>query len=114
MPVYNRKAHIGKTRTVKPCDGCGCVLPKGSMVMLWRIWIKGLQRKVRLCSRCQDVVYGCAGRAGLDCEHEFMVRELCESCDSFPVCSRVKYLREENPGEIWFGDVDGIGVRSGD
>ena len=111
MPVNNRKAHIGKTMTVKPCDGCGRTLPKGSKVMMWRLWINGFQRKVRLCSDCQDVIYGCDREVNgmrMKDDEEHMVREMCGRCDSYPVCQKVKYLKESKPGDVWFGDWDEV------
>ena len=115
MPVYNRKAHIAPTRKNHPCDGCGRIIPSHSLVMHWTIWIKGHCRRVRLCTDCQEVIYGCEHRKEnipLNCKDDFMVREACEGCDYFPFCEKVEYLRKQEPGEIWFGDVNGIGIHA--
>lgn len=116
MRQYAPKAHIGKMTAQNPCDGCGRILPKGSVVLMRSAWSDGFRRRVRLCTDCQGVVYGCELMAGrrLDADAECMVRDVCECCDSFPVCDRVQYLRKQEPGELWLGDVDGVGVHADD
>lgn len=106
MPVTNGRAHVARTRRTNPCDGCGRILPCGSEAMLWSIWSDGFRRRVRLCSDCQEVVYGCSSRRPLDSgSDEHMVRDMCERCDGYPFCERVEYLRGSRPGDIHFGDL---------
>jgi len=105
MPVYNGKSHIGRTSKTNACNGCGRILPKGSMMTLWSVWRKGFRHRVRLCSGCRSIVYGCKERRPLDIGDALIVRDMCECCDSFPLCTRVQYLRDSEPGDMWFGDM---------
>lgn len=97
-----------KTRKAHPCAGCGRVLPKGSVVTRWTIWRDGYRHELKLCSDCQEVVYGCDRRPKLDydpMEEGYMLRNMCERCDYYPTCDKVDYQRREEPGEIFFGDL---------
>ena len=90
------------------CDGCGRVLPKGSLVTMWSVWRDNLRHRLRFCSDCQGVIYGCETRRSIDFGNDsmgYICREICERCDSFPLCEKVEYLRDGEPGEMFFGDL---------
>lgn len=106
MPVSNPSGHFGRTMQANVCNGCGRVLPKGSVMLLWSVWRRGFRNRVRLCRDCADIVYGCESRRPLDISDQLIIRDLCECCDSFPVCPKVQYLRESEPGELWFGGLE--------
>ena len=103
-------SEYGKTlsKTYKPqvCKGCGRRLPKGSYMLIWQVWIDYQRHRFRLCSDCQKIIYGCKDRPPL-ChqEHEWIVRGMCQSCDEFPFCDKVEYLRNSVPNDIYLGDV---------
>ena len=109
MPVYNPlnpNRRLSRTSQENRCDGCGRVLPKGSYVLIWSVWRFGRRRRLRFCSGCQSVIYGCDERRSIDMEDESeLIRCFCESCDSFPVCDRVEFLKGSRPGDIYFGDL---------
>lgn len=109
MPVWNPKSNkrLSKTAAVHRCDGCGRVLPKGSAVLQWSVWRDGFRNRLRFCSGCRSIIYSCDGRRPLDCTDDLIVRDMCECCDSFPVCPMVQYLRESKPDDVWFGDLSG-------
>lgn len=98
---------ITRTRSLQRCRGCGRRLPARSWVALWSVWHEGERERMRLCSDCQEVVYGCPDREPICHQRdEWIVRNLCECCDRFPVCEKVEYLRDTRPGDIFFGDLD--------
>ena len=110
--VYNPRnpdRKLAKTLQDNPCDGCGRILPKGSRMLIWSVWIHGLRRRLRFCSDCQGVIYGCDSRRPIDVqEDEFLIRDICECCDDYPICVKVDYMREFRPGALWFGDFEGF------
>ncbi len=107
------------TRKQWACDGCGRVLPKGSRVLQWQVWrqvpkTKGkvsthtfnVKTRLRFCSDCESVIYGCDGRESIRFESDDMlVRRLCERCDEYPFCDKVTYMRKDLPGKVFFGDL---------
>lgn len=97
-----------RTAKAQECDGCGRLLPKGSRMLRWNVWEDGYKIRLRFCEDCERVIYGCGSRRSLDFADDMMVREVCETCDDFPVCDRVEYLRESERGKIFFGGLDGI------
>ena len=109
-PAYSKHgkklSFINKTHT---CNGCGCVLPRGSAILMWSVWKNGKRHRYRLCSRCQEPIYACdrekMGRH-LDSDEKYMVRAMCQTCDTFPVCDKVDYMRKEQPGEVFWGDLE--------
>ena len=109
MPVFNplsKDRRQSKLASVKRCDGCGSILPKGSMALIWSIWQDGQQNRYRLCSKCQNVIYGCKTRRSIDIDHDdLLVRDICESCDGYLTCPKVQYLKERSVGEITFDDL---------
>ena len=109
MPVSNpRNRRQSKTAQANPCDGCGRVLPKGSIVTIWTVWRDGFKHRLRFCSDCQGVIYGCESRRSIDFHPDtqgYICREICECCDSFPLCEKVEYQRGSEPGELFFGDL---------
>ena len=109
--IISKDGHrLSLTRKPHVCDGCGRVLPKHSWVLMWSIWTDFHYRnRIRLCSDCQDICYNCNTRRemryGTD---EYLIRDICETCDSFPWCDRVDYLRGSKPGDLCLGDLDGV------
>mgnify|MGYP007135613930 CR=1 FL=1 len=98
---------LAKTRTVQRCNGCGRILPKGSLVLLWSIWDFEGRHNVRICQDCERVVYDCEKRRALNWQQdECLVRDLCKCCDLYPWCEKVEYLRNSAEGEVFFGAVD--------
>ena len=108
MALYNgRGGKLSKTRANQRCDGCGCICPQGSRMLIWQVWRDGFRDRVRFCLRCRDVINGCDDRRRLDYDaDDLMVRDMCERCDSFPFCEKVEYLREEMPGDLYFGGLE--------
>ena len=109
MPVANPR-YRRKSRTMQPnpCDGCGRIIPKGSLITIWTIWLDGMKHRLRFCSDCQNVIYGCDIRRAIDIRsdlHKHMCREICECCDEYPLCGKVDYQRNSEPGDIFFGDL---------
>ena len=35
----------------------------------------------------------------------YIIRDICESCDSFPFCDKVDYLRDSEPGSLHLRDL---------
>ena len=108
MPVSNPKANRRLSKTTAPhaCSGCGAMLPKGSMVLIWSIWSKGMRNRYRFCSGCQSVIYDCKERRPMDVQHDYwLVRDICESCDGYLTCPRVQYMKDTPPGEVTFADL---------
>lgn len=97
---------LSKIRKNWRCKGCGRVMPKGSWVLLWHVWHDYQQEKWRLCSDCQRIIYECDGRRPICHQQDtYIIRDLCESCDGFPFCDKVDYLRESEPGSLHMGDL---------
>ena len=113
MPAYNAsERRVSRMTRTNPCDGCGRILPSGSEVVMWSVWVEGARYRLRFCSDCQGVIYGCGSREGkrrpIDIERDvgtLICRSICECCDEYPVCGKVDYQRESRPGDIFFGDL---------
>ena len=109
MSVYNpRGTRKVRTAQANQCDGCGRILPKGSVVTLWTVWLDGMKERLRFCSDCSGVIYGCDRRRRVDVAsdvHSHMCREMCGCCDEYPFCGKVEYMRESEPGDLYFGDL---------
>ena len=109
MPVNSPKRRVSKVRKPQVCDGCGAVLPKGSNMLTWAVWSEGEKIRLRFCSRCQGVIYGCDARRSIDLFGEddctYICRNICECCDDYPSCGKVDYMRESQPGDLFFGDL---------
>ena len=100
------------SKTVKPhtCRGCGRILPKQSWMLIWSVWVDFMRERFHLCSDCQRIIYECKERPPLNHqENEWLVRDMCMRCDGFPFCPRVEYIRESKPGDLFLGDVSGVG-----
>lgn len=106
MSVFNPKGKVSAMTKTNRCDGCGRILPKGSMALMWSVWSEGSRFRLRFCSDCQSIVYGCKERKPFDVQNEeLFVRETCERCDEYPFCGKVEFLKESMPGDLWFGDI---------
>lgn len=109
MPAFNpRNRRQSRTMQVNPCDGCGRILPKGSIVTIWTVWRDGFKHRLRFCSDCQGIIYGCDERRAIDFQEDFggcICREICECCSTFPFCEKVEHLRQSRPGDLFFGDL---------
>lgn len=98
---------LAKTRKLWVCKGCGRLIPKGSHVLVWNMWINRKLNRWRFCSDCQEVIYDCDGREPINYQRdEHLVRDFCKSCDSYPVCDKVEYLRKSKVGDINFADLE--------
>lgn len=98
---------LGKIRAHQRCNGCGRLLPKSSWMCIWQVWSEGRRERLRFCSDCQDVIYGCDERKPMHYQDGGnIIRDICRSCDSFPFCERVEYLKGSEPDDWYFGDLD--------
>ena len=100
---------LSKIRKSQVCNGCGRILPKGSLMMIWQVWIKKKRYRFRFCSDCQKIIYECQKRPPLSYQdNEFLIRDMCQCCNRFPICENVKYLRNSNKGDLHLGDIPEI------
>ena len=99
-------------RSIRParCRGCGRSLPAGSETAPWSVWDGGFRHRAKLCPECEAVVYGCHERRRLSWDDDlWLVREMCSTCDAYPLCERSEYLRRTQPGD-WCFSALGEGV----
>lgn len=98
--------HWLKTRTPHSCDGCGRVIPEGSEVVEWDVWLDNLRERIWLCGRCLGIVE-CDARRPLDIRrdiHTYFCREICEHCDDYPLCERAEHLQTSEVGSVIYGE----------
>ena len=94
---------LTKTNSVHYCGGCGRLLPRTSEVCQWSIWDEEGRHRVYLCPDCERVIYTCHNRRKLSWQDDtYLVRDMCETCDSFPWCDKVEWLRQEEVGRAYF------------
>lgn len=96
--------YLTKTNKEHLCKGCGCRLPKGAEVNSREIAEYGEHRKVYWCNRCWAIMRSCMLKEKVGYQTEQDVRKYCKECQSYPLCDKVDYLREEPVGAIYWGN----------
>ena len=78
-------------------------------MLIWQVWIDRARERFRFCSDCQRIIYNCTDRRRISWQDDrWLIRDICESCDGFPFCDKVEYLRTSKPEDLFLGDLDGV------
>ena len=91
-------------RAPHACSGCGRILPNHSWVEIRCELHDFTWYKHYLCSDCQKIIYGCSEAE--DYKVPCAIRSRCRSCDDFPFCDKVDYIRNTSKGDLCLSDVD--------
>lgn len=101
MSLYIDRTNDKTTKIRKPsvCDGCGRVLPKGSLIH--RRYISDYSDKwvFNWCNSCWEIIKKCRSDK-IDVFNYESVREHCEKCDNYSLCELCEYLQNTKPGDV--------------